>query len=412
MSFVATPVRSVVMVDKSPSQPPELSVEQGQRLIQTHLAGYERSQVTKATEIRNLGFRWQNQFSQLYFVCSDSPPSYSTDIRIYILDIAAPDVRGPRSCFVTVSSSSPTDPSDSAYHSNALPAMHKVISLILSHTSIPILSSSKLDVSLALVPFHYILSPAAPISSDTILPLSAARKAGMVSPQDAVRVDLMLGKFLGELHSRCQNEWFGLVRGEDDGGDDSTESTKYSWQETFSLLFETVLSDIEALEGQDSAGIPFYNIRLYYTRAIGSFLFDDVQVPSLVWFTGSEEDIYISLAHVKNSDRPRLAAILPNVSHALWGDPLLETFFMEEKSEPFMEAYKESGGEELIYLARHKTKRLWYTLFLALIVLRERGTTGLRVLHNLGLSASGFDAGWAKRTIVECTEALKDAPCY
>lgn len=287
--------------------------------------------------------------------------------------------------------------------------MNSIISLILSHTSIPILSSSKLDVTLALVPFHYILSPAAPISSDTIMPLSAARKAGMVSPQDAVRVDLMLGKFLGELHSRCQNEWFGLVRGEEDGGDDLTESTKYSWQETFSLLFDTVLSDIEARGGQDSVGIPFYNIRLYYTRAIGSFLFDDVQVPSLVWFTGSEDDIYISLAQLKNSDCPRLAAILPNVSHALWGDPLLETFFMEEKSEAFMEAYKESGGEELIYLARHKTKRLWYTLFLALIVLRERGTTGSEVLRNVELLAS---AVWAKRTIVECTEALKDAPYY
>jgi len=77
-----------------------------------------------------------------------------------------------------------------------------------------------------------------------------------------------------------------------------------------------------------------------------------------------------------------------------------------------MEAYKESGGEELIYLARHKTKRLWYTLFLALIVLRERETTGLEVLPNVGLSASRFDAVWAKGTIVECTEALKDAPCY
>jgi hypothetical protein len=226
-------------------------------------------------------------------------------------------------------------------------------------------------------------------------------------------VDLMLGKFLGELHSQCQNDWFGLVKAEGEGDDGSTDSTKYSWQETFSMLFETVLSDIETQGGQASVGIPFYNIRLYYTRAIGSFLFDDVQVPSLVWFTGSEDDIYISPPQLNKSDRAGLAAILPNTSHALWGDPLLETFFMEEKSEAFMEAYKESGGEELIYLPRHKTKRLWYTLFLALIVLRERGSKRSSTLDNAELSApSDFDAAWAKQTIVECTEALKDAPCY
>jgi hypothetical protein len=235
----------------------------------------------------------------------------------------------------------------------------------------------------------------------------------MISPQDAVRVDLMLGKFLGELHSQCQNEWFGLVRAEGEGGDDGTDSTRFSWQETFSVLFETVLFDIETGGGQESVDIPFRQIRLYYTRAIGSFLFDDVQVPSLVWFTGFEDDIYVSPTQLMAMNPVGLAAILPNVSHALWGDPLLETFFMGEKSEAFMEAYKESGGEELIYLPRHKTKRLWYTLFLALIVLRERGSKDSSVMRNGDLPVpSGFDAVWAKRTIVECTESLKDAPCY
>lgn len=37
--------------------PPELSLEQGQHLVQAHLGGHERSQVTKAIEIRKNGFR-------------------------------------------------------------------------------------------------------------------------------------------------------------------------------------------------------------------------------------------------------------------------------------------------------------------------------------------------------------------
>lgn len=342
--------------------------------------------------------------------CSEFLCCRSSHSRIYILDIVGPMVHGPCSCFVTVSHPPSSGDQSMAYHPNELLAMHEIISLILNHTSIPILSS-KLDVTLSLVPFHCILSPPAPISSDTILPLSAARKAGILSPQHAVRVDLMLGKFLGELHSQCQNDWFGLVKAEGEADDGSTDSTKYSWQETFSVLLESVLSDFETRGGQDTTFIPFHDIRSYYTRAIGSFLFDDVQVPSLVWFTGSEDDIYISPSTSDNSDRTGLAAILPNVSHALWGDPLLETFFMEEKGETFMEAYKESGGEELVYRPRHKTKRLWYTLFLALVVLRDRRSE-TSALRNEGLSAGTFDAAWAKRTIVESTEALKDAPCY
>jgi len=132
-------------------------------------------------------------------------------------------------------------------------------------------------------------------------------------------------------------------------------------------------------------------------------------VPSLVWFTGTEDDIYISPSQLNNPGRAGLAAILPNVSHALWGDPLLETFFMEERSEVFMEAYKESGGEELNFLPRHRTKRLWYTLFLALIVLKERGSEISSLLHSG--APYNFNSAWAKRTIIESTEALKDA-CY
>ena len=312
---------------------------------------------------------------------------------------------------MTVSHPPSPEEQSAPYHTNALPVISTIITRILESTSIPIHSTSKLDTTLTLLPFHYILSPPAPISSETITPLSKARKSGLLSPQDATRIDLIMGKFLGQMHSRCQNDWFGLV--EDKFDATREDSTRYSWQETFTLLFESVLSDIEGLRPY-AADIPIPQIRLYFSHAIGCFLFDDVQVPSLVWFTGSEDDIYVSPSQMQNPSRAGLAAILPNVSHALWGDPLLETFFMEQKSEAFMEAYKEAGGSELMYFPRHKTKRVWYTLFLALVVLRERGhEVDSTPSRSSKMSApSNIDAAWAVKTISDCVLVLKDAPYH
>jgi hypothetical protein len=66
--------------------------------------------------------------------------------------------------------------------------------------------------------------------------------------------------------------------------------------------------------------------------------------------------------------------VLPSVAHALWGDPLLESFFLPPgPSKALVEAYTASGGEQLLVFPRQKTKRLWYSVFLALVVLREHG---------------------------------------
>lgn len=329
-----------------------------------------------------------------------------------MLDIFGPDINGPCACFVTISHPSFPDEQAGDYDTNTLPIVHDIISLILNSTSIPIRSTSTLDLSLSLLPFHYILSPPAPISSDTIIPLSAARKSGKLSPADLVRVDLTMGKFLGQLHSRCQNDWFGLVQ-EKGKEDDPTKTSQYSWQETFSLLFESILSEIESHSREwDMADIPFRQIRLYFSRAIGFSLFDDVEVPCLIWFTGSEDDIYIRL---NSEDTANLAAILPNVSHALWGDPLMETFFLETQSEAFLKAYKEWGGEDLMVFPRQKTKRIWYTLFLAFVVLKERGNAVYSTVtegEGLCLAPSAIGTAWAKKKILQCAEEVKDAPYY
>lgn len=145
--------------------------------------------------------------------------------------------------------------------------------------------------------------------------------------------------------------------------------------------------------------IPFEDIRWYLSRAIGFFLFDDVEVPSLVGFTFSEEDIVISLPSDAQLDGCRILSF-PLPTHALWADPMIETLFMPPgPSKALLEAYKDGEGS-LIVFPRQRTKRLWYTLFLAAVVL---------------VDVTGKDegkVGWARDTIRECVERLKDAPCY
>jgi hypothetical protein len=79
---------------------------------------------------------------------------------------------------------------------------------------------------------------------------------------------------------------------------------------------------------------------------------------------------------------------------------MLETLFMPPgPSQALLEAYMDGGGP-LIAFPRQRTKRIWYTLFLAGIVLvEEAGKDDCKV-------------GWATELIRECVEKLKDAPCY
>jgi hypothetical protein len=151
--------------------------------------------------------------------------------------------------------------------------------------------------------------------------------------------------------------------------------------------------------GELGLDIPFEEIRRYLSRAIGFFLFDDVDVPSLIGFTLSNEDVLISLPSVSASDEPHIVS-LPMPTHALWADPMLETFFLPPgPSRALLEAYTNGGGP-LIIFPRQRTKRIWYTLFLAGVVL---------------VKGSREDTGkvkWATDLIRECVVKLKDAPCY
>ncbi|KAF9259261.1 hypothetical protein L218DRAFT_963781 [Marasmius fiardii PR-910] len=327
--------------------------------------------------------------------------SYTQVHRTYIVDLSSSkDSPATQSTFLIVSAAPPALPepngTETVYHPNTLQIYTKLISLVKKFTSLPF-DHPELDTSLSVIPYSYLLTPAHTITSSSIISLSSARKKELLTAQHNILIDLTLGQMLGQLHSGVLNEWFGLPL--------TLEpiNPSYSWQETFSSLIETLLHQIESHE--DSIDLPYEDLRRFLSRAIAFYLFDDVEAPSLVWFTGSEDDIYVALPPSGSSDPPAIVAILPSLAHALWGDPHLESFFLPPgPTEALKEGYLAGGGQELVTFPRQKTKRLWYTVFLALVVLKERidGGTGL---------VDG-KREWARETLREASVSLKDAPCY
>ncbi|KAG7095181.1 hypothetical protein E1B28_005960 [Marasmius oreades] len=329
--------------------------------------------------------------------------SYTQAHRTYIIDLSfSKELPTTYSAFLIAASAAPfasTEPNvtETTYHSNTLQIYAKLISLVKKFTSLPF-DYPTLDTSLSAIPYPYLLTTPRPITSLSIISLSSARKKKILSPQHNALIDLTLGQMLGQLHSGVLNEWFGLPL--------TLEPTNpsYSWQETFSLLIESLLHQIQSHAEYKSLDLPYEDIRRYLSRAIAFYLFDDVEAPSLVWFTGSEDDVYVTLPPIGSPDPPTIVAILPNLPHAFWGDPLLESLFLPPgPTEALREGYLAGGGHELVVFSRQKTKRLWYTVFLALVVLKERigGCVGLE-----GKWA------WAIEALREAVVTLKDAPCY
>ena len=335
--------------------------------------------------------------------------SYTPGYRIYILDLDSIAVPGHSSqqvsCFLMTTSGVNESSDQEAYQLNTIQLIHQILGRIHDLSEIPT-QHSILDTSLDLVPFRYLLCPPCPFGSSDIVSLSTARQLDLLSPTDALLIDLQIGKYLGQLHSNVQNDWFGLPQLETPG------NPSYSWQETFTLLFETLLSELEAAE---TVQLPYEEIRRYFSRAIGSFLFDEVEFPSLIWFTGSDHDVYVSLPADPAAEIRGVVAILPNFAHALWGDPLLETFFLPPNpSTVMLESYSQSGGGPLTVLLRHKTKRAWYTLFLALVVLKQRAYTIDIGAHDQRseVSAAEVNQAWVTETILKSIEFLTNAPTY
>ncbi|KAJ7217402.1 hypothetical protein B0H12DRAFT_1032139 [Mycena haematopus] len=356
---------------------PSLTIEQAQSVVDKHFSNDELpATIVNFTQVAQ-GF------------------SYTPGMTTYLLDLAISSNAEPtHSSFLVVTSAPPPEPSE-VYAPNTLTLFPQLISLIRTTTPIPI-PDPILDKSCSLLPYPYLVTPIYPLTSTRLVSLSQARAAQLLTPQQQALIDLQLGQYLGALHSGAQNDWFGLPSAT------PPADPSYDWQATFTLLLETLLDAVPALHPSLNLTPTLDTLRLPLARAIGAFLFADADTPSLVWFTGSPEDVFLAFT-------PEGAfsafAILPIVAHALWGDPLLETFFAgpEEASAVFWEGYRNARGAEegnLMVFPRQRTKRLWYDVFLALVVLRERR------------NVEDDKTKWAEGSLVRCAEALREAPCY
>jgi hypothetical protein len=272
------------------------------------------------------------------------------------------------------------------YAPNSLAPQHELLVTLRTHKqigAIPLAIPIAFDTSRTTIPNDYQLLELPSFAVDVACsPLDIAR-ARATKRQNAM-IDLKLGALLHVLHE-VQNDWFGPPMMASDG--------IWSWQEAFTLMLEEVLSAIEAAGGL-GLGLDISELRRLLSRAIGAFIFDDAEVPSLVWFMGGEEGVWVSIP--EDGGEPQIAYMLDDLSFAMWGDPLLERLFVDPKpSQALLEGYQ----TPLILYPRQKTKRIWYTLYTAAVVL---------------LSPAAEDARrqWALEAIKMAVEGLKNAPCY
>lgn len=318
---------------------------------------------------------------------TDGDPAARASFHSYLVHVSTPTV----SYLVTIQISDPLEDAAAAplSVSSSLQAQYSLLCSLHAHiSSEPPLIPLPFPVPVALntdAARPYILARL-PMPLTTSTPLrQLATVRDSLPPEGAASLDLRLGVALRTLHN-LQSEWCGPPTLEKEG--------LYSWQEAFSLLIE------EALTAAESAGLvsaaDLTTLRSYLARAIGAFLFDDVEVPSLVAFTTGTESVFITDAE----GEPELALLLPSLAHVLYGDPLLERAFSpsEVPSRALLEGY---GAPPPIVFARQRTKRMWYDLYLGLVVLLGARRVGEEQNTN-----------WAVQLVEQSKVSLKDAPSY
>ncbi|TCD64975.1 hypothetical protein EIP91_003388 [Steccherinum ochraceum] len=339
----------------------QISLEQVQAIIDKHRPSDPPPKISVFHKITD------ESFSSL--TTTQSYVARTTEGPTYVLKAAPPP-----------SSDPPT------YVPNTLALEHALVQKIVSLQGVPHPSPIAFDESGSIIPYHYLLSehPAG-------ISLAAVRTSKKLTDKQRLLLDLRIGSHFKRIHEEVQNDWFGLPSQEKD--------ELYSWQEAFTYLLETVLHDVKEL-GED---LPYEEIRKCLSRAIGFFLFDDCEVPSLISFLGDEETITVAFDPSDPTENEEIPITsLFSLSHAVWGDPLLETAFVNP-SQAFLEGY---GGSPIIF-NRQKTKRMWYTLFQALVVLVQSHR-----LQGAEAVAAKSQVEWARNTVAQCVKDLKDAPCY
>ncbi|KDQ51892.1 hypothetical protein JAAARDRAFT_40715 [Jaapia argillacea MUCL 33604] len=380
------------------AEPFGVTLQEAQIIVNHHLG--QSPHVSALKELKDYGF---------------SPSTRSYEIHVQTSD---------PSSFLLIVTPPPSPPSPSApsYHPNSIPTLSHLHHLIKTNTSIPLPQIHHVDSSCSLVPFPYILS-----DLPTGIKLSEARARGLLTEKENMVVDLKVGAWLRELHD-IENDWFGCPKSLEDTekqahqhhlphhlgalghfgvGGAEEEEPSYSWQESFTLFLEEMMCEAEE-RGEE---LPYEEIRMYLSRAIGFYLFDDAEVPKLVWFTGNEDAILIDVPSASNSEslsrpEPRITSFL-QFTHAIYGDPLLERLFASPgPSKALLEGY----GKNVVVFARQRTKRIWYEVFWGLVVLSEMAKAGL------GEEEEEVKVGErrkrAKEVVLEGVKMLKDAPCY
>lgn len=276
--------------------------------------------------------------------------------------------------------------SRSTYSRNTLLAQKAMLDLLHAQnpSPLPVPMYLALDTSKSVIPYLYILLslPSATASSSTLVTLSQARRS--VTQAQALKLDLRLGSYLHQLH-QVQNDWFGTPAQEKDRA--------WSWQEAFTLLLEDLLSHVESHQDKLGLSLPMVELRQCLSRAIGFFLFDDVEVPSLVSFTDDEDAILVEIPFEDTEQDSEIIAFI-GWEHGLWGDPMMEATLME-RNDAIIEGY----GGPLVVFPRQKTKILWYALYAGLLAIIE-GRGG----------PDGVEA--ARSLVAKSVQKLKGAPCY
>lgn len=136
-------------------------------------------------------------------------------------------------------------------------------------------------------------------------------------------------------------------------------------------------------------------------RAIAFYLFDDVEVPSLVWNTSLNWMDDIVVADADSSSEESEVWVFRAWNNALWGDPLMEGA-LQNTGKALLEGY----GSSPIVFGRQHTKRLWYSLYSALRLL-------LRVEQRHDQVRIGpWDAVTLRDILLQTAEALRTAPCF
>lgn len=194
-----------------------------------------------------------------------------------------------------------------------------------------------------------------------------------MNKDEKIKFDYCIGNFLRLLH-QIDGEFFGRPGTPED-------ERQYTWQDAFVLALEEALDSVQDTVGPD---FPGETIRRQLSCAIGSFLFDDVEWPSLVTITADEGSFLLS------EDNNVVCTLANGLPRAVWGDPLMERLFVEPRW-PLVMGYKEREGSTPEYFAngspdkssisesgltilpRQNTKMLWYQLYAALIPIAEGG---------------------------------------